>query len=70
VFTEDDDRPGAAPVVVLSHHLWQGTYGGDPAILGATVVVEGHPFTVIGVAAPGFFGETLRGDPPDMWVPL
>jgi predicted permease len=33
-------------------------------------VVEGHPFTVIGVAPPGFFGETLRSDPPDIWIPL
>src|SRR5579884_917941 len=70
VFTEDDDRPGAAPVVVISHHLWQSTYGSDPSIVGSTFIVEGHPFTVIGVAPPGFFGETLRSDPPDMWVPL
>src|SRR5206468_10184984 len=33
-------------------------------------VVEGHPFTVVGVAPPGFFGETLRGNPPDIWIPL
>ena len=31
---------------------------------------KGHPFTVVGVAPPGFFGETLRGDPPDLWIPL
>src|ERR1700733_6516150 len=35
-----------------------------------TLGVGGTPFTVIGVAPPGFFGETLRGDPPDIWVPL
>lgn len=70
VFTEDDDRPGAAPVLVISHHLWESIYGSDPAIVGSTFIVEGHPFTVIGVAPPGFFGETLRSDPPDMWVPL
>ena len=33
-------------------------------------MVEGHPFTVIGIAPPGFFGETLRSDPPDIWIPL
>ena len=70
VFTPDDDRPAAAPVVVLSHHLWEGTYGGDHAIVGATLFVEGHPFTVVGITPPGFFGETLRGDPPDVWIPL
>ena len=70
VFTADDDRPSAPPVVVLSHHAWQATYGGDPTVVGSSFVVEGHPFTVIGVAPPGFFGETLRPDPPDLWIPL
>ena len=70
LFAADDDRPAAPPVVVLSHRLWQGVYGADPSLLGSTLVVEGHPFTVIGVAAPGFFGETVRADPPDLWIPL
>ncbi len=65
-----DDTPAAAPVVVLSHHVWQNTYGADPSIVGATLVIEGHPFTVAGVTPPGFFGETLRGDPPDLFIPL
>jgi predicted permease len=70
VLTEDDDRPAAVPVAVLSHHAWQTHYGSDPSVVGASLTVEGHPFTVIGVAPPGFFGETLRPDPPDMWIPL
>jgi predicted permease len=70
VFSARDDRPAAPPVAVLSHHVWQGTYGADPSVVGSTFVVEGHPFTVVGVAPPGFFGETLRSDPPDMWIPL
>ena len=70
VFSVADDRPAAPPAVVLSHHVWQGTYGGDPSVVGSTFVVEGHPFTVVGITPPGFFGETLRGDPPDMWIPL
>ena len=70
VFTPDDDRPAAAPVAVLSHHVWQTRYGSDPSVVGATFIVEGHPFTVIGVAPPGFFGETLRSDPPDIWIPV
>src|SRR6188474_848102 len=68
--SEDDDLPASPPVLVLSHHAWQGTYGADPSILGATLVVEGHPFTVVGVTPPGFFGETLRADPADLWIPL
>ncbi|HEY6253749.1 MAG TPA: ABC transporter permease, partial [Candidatus Angelobacter sp.] len=70
VFTPDDDRPAAPPVVVLSHRAWQTTYGGDVSVVGSTFVIEGHPFTVIGIGPPGFFGETLRSDPPDIWVPL
>jgi len=70
VFTPEDDRPGAPPVMVLSHRVWQTSYASDPSVVGSTFVVEGHPFTVIGVAPPGFFGETLESDPPDIWVPL
>ena len=70
VFTAADDLPASPPTVVLSHQTWQTAYGGDPAVIGATLVIEGHPFTVIGITPPGFFGETLRGDPPDLWLPL
>ncbi|HEY7473647.1 MAG TPA: ABC transporter permease [Vicinamibacterales bacterium] len=70
VFNAEDDTPASPPVVVLSHHVWRNTYGGDPAVVGATFVIEGHPFTAIGVTPPGFFGETLRGDPPDLWIPV
>ena len=70
VFTGADDVAAASPVLVLAYHAWQGVYGGDASIVGATLVVEGQPFTVAGVTPPGFFGETLKADPPDMWVPL
>jgi len=70
MLTAADDTPAAAPAVVLSQHVWQGAYGGDTSIVGATLVIEGHPFTVVGITPPGFFGETLRGDPPDLWIPL
>jgi predicted permease len=70
VITPEDDSAGAPPVLVLSHRVWQTTYGGDPSIVGSTFVVEGHPLTVAGIAPVGFFGETLESDPPDMWIPL
>src|SRR5689334_19648063 len=70
VFTNDDDTASAAPVVVISHRAWATTYGASPSVLGSTFVIEGHPFTVIGVAPPGFFGETLKSDPPDIWIPV
>ncbi len=70
VLTAEDDRPDSTPVVVLSHHVWDTLYGRDASVVGSTFVIEGHPFSVIGVAPPGFFGETLRGNPPDLWIPL
>ncbi|MGC2829363.1 MAG: ABC transporter permease [Candidatus Acidiferrum sp.] len=70
MLNQADDKPGAPPVAVLSHRVWQTTYAADPSVVGSTFVVEGHPFTVIGVAPPGFFGETLQSDPPDIWLPL
>ena len=69
-FTAADDAASASPVVVLAYHAWQGAYGGDPSIVGAKIIIEGQAFTVSGVAPPGFYGETLRAEPPDMWVPL
>ncbi len=70
VLTPEDDKPGAPPAIVLSHRVWQTTYASDPTVVGSTFVVEGHPFTAIGVAPAGFFGETLESDPPDIWIPL
>jgi predicted permease len=70
LFTPADDQAAAPPVAVLSHHAWQTTYGADASVVGSTFVVEGHPFTLIGVAPPGFFGETLQSDPPEIWIPL
>ncbi|MBP1634127.1 MAG: efflux pump, inner rane subunit [Acidobacteria bacterium] len=70
LFGPKDDAPASPPVAVLSHRAWQTAYGADPSVVGSTFVIEGHPFTVVGVAPPGFFGETLRPDPPDLWLPL
>jgi len=70
VFRPDDDTASAPPVAVLSHRAWQTSYAADPTVVGSTFVIEGQPFTVVGVAPPGFFGETVRPDPPDLWLPL
>ena len=70
IFTADDDTPAAPPVVVLSHHSWEAIYGSDRSLVGQTLVIEGHPCTVAGVAPPGFFGDTLRNNPPDLWIPI
>lgn len=70
VFSPQNDRASAAPVAVLSYRAWRGTYAGDPSVIGSRFIVNDHPFTVIGIAPPGFFGDTLRSDPPDLWIPL
>jgi len=70
VLTPHDDVPGAPPVAVLSHHLWETAYGADPAVVGSTFLIEGHAFMIVGIAPPRFYGETLRSDPPDIWIPL
>jgi predicted permease len=65
----DDDVPDAHPVVVLSYAFWKEKIGGDPAIVGQTLLFNGYPLTVIGVAQPDFFGDTV-GDIQDAWIPV
>jgi hypothetical protein len=66
----DAVAPGRNPVAVISYHDWQRKFASDPGVLGASVVVNGTPFTVIGVAPAAFFGESVQADPPDLWMPL
>ena len=71
MMTDEDDHEGAPPVAVMSYRIWQEKYGSDPSVVGAGYQINGHSFTVIGVAAPGFFGAKLAGwGMPDFWVPL
>ncbi|HZS04926.1 MAG TPA: ABC transporter permease [Blastocatellia bacterium] len=65
---EEDITPGAQPVVVISHKLWQQRFGGDPGVVGRIVKLNGHPFTVVGVAPEKYSGLT-RGLAADLWVP-
>ncbi len=64
-----DDQPNAPPVVVMSYRTWQH-FALDPSVVGSTFMINQLPYTVAGIAPPGFFGETLRSDPPDFWMPL
>jgi len=66
VFGADEDRPGAARLAVMSHGLWVRRFGGDPAIVGRAIVLDGEPYTVIGVLRASF-----RSYPPaDLYLPL
>jgi macrolide transport system ATP-binding/permease protein len=67
---ESDDAPGAAPALVLSYRTWQTDFAADPGVVGSTVYLQMHPFTVAGVAPPGFFGDRVISNPPDLWMPL
>lgn len=71
LMTDVDDQEGAPPVAVMSYHIWQEKYAADPSVVGASYQINGHPFTVIGIAAPGFYGAKLAGwGMPDFWLPL
>ena len=59
-FTPDDDRiPGGHPLAMLSYAYWQSRFAGDPSVVGETLTVNGHNFTVVGVAQKGFQGVDL-----------
>ncbi len=66
---EAEAERGAHPVMVISHGLWRTRFGGDPGIVGRAVTLNGHPFTIVGVAAEGFSGSML-GLKSALWVPV
>jgi predicted permease len=65
----DDSAPGDSPVVVLSHAFWQSHFAGSPNVLNQTMVVNGAPMTIVGVAPAGFEGTTI-GPKPHVFVPI
>lgn len=67
--TVEDDVKGASPIVVISFDFWKRKLAEDPSIIGQTLKLNGQPYTVIGVAAREFFGDTV-GDKQDFWVPM
>lgn len=66
---EVDSTPGAHPVVVLSHRFWQRRFGGADDLIGDTITLNRQPFTVIGIAPPGFEGTFAIGR-ADFWAPM
>lgn len=72
LFTQDDDRRGNGPdgpVAVLSYGFWQREFGGNPSILGQPVILDGHPFVIVGIAPPEFYGFTV-GRAFDVALPI
>jgi predicted permease len=68
--TPSDDQPGSPPTAMMSHRLWRQRYGSDPSVIGSVFHLNDRPFTVVGITPAGFFGETLRNNPPDFFLPL
>ena len=70
LLTEADDTAGAPAVAVMSHTRWQREFYSDPAVIGATFMVNTRPVTIVGVAPDGFYGDRLSNSPPDYYLPL
>ena len=70
LFTQSDDTtPGGHPVAILGHGYWTRRFGSDPTVLNQSITVNGHPMTVVGVAASGFTGVDVGGA-SDVYVPI
>lgn len=65
-----DDSKGAPAITVMSFKTWKEKFAADPSIVGSGLVINGQPFTVAGIAPPGFFGDRVESNPPDFWFPL
>jgi predicted permease len=70
VITDEDDQPGAAPVVVLSHQIWQERFGARPAVIGQPLKLNKQSFTIIGVMPPAFTGTLQVDYYPAVTIPL
>jgi predicted permease len=64
-----DDEKNSNPVVVLSFNYWNAHFGGDPRVINQTLYINGHPFTIVGVAEPRF-RSAIAGYTPKLFVPI
>jgi predicted permease len=67
--TVEDEKPGGAPVAVISYRLWQTHFGANPNIVGQTIEINQHPYTIVGVTPPVFQGSQT-GVRTEIWVPI
>ncbi|PYV85382.1 MAG: hypothetical protein DMG05_22770 [Acidobacteria bacterium] len=66
---EEDQTLGTHPVAVVSYKLWQGRFGSDPNLVGKQLILNGHTFSIVGIAPKGFNGMSLYWS-PEIWVPV
>src|ERR1043165_6420454 len=70
-FAAEENEPGKNRIVVLSHELWQRRFGANPNLVGQTLTLNGNPYTVVGIAPPGFKDPTPeQSRPAQLWTPL
>ncbi|MGD0427432.1 MAG: ABC transporter permease [Candidatus Acidiferrales bacterium] len=65
----EDNAAGGAPVVVISYRMWQLRYAGDRSVIGRTLQINEHPYTIVGVA-PHVFQGTQTGLRSELWLPI
>ncbi len=65
----EDEKPGGAPVAVISYRLWQTHFGGNPGVVGQTIEINKHPYTIVGVA-PAVFQGSQTGLRSEIWIPV
>lgn len=70
LFLPEEDKPGGAPVALLSYALWRGRFGGDPAAVGRTVTVDGKRYTIAGILPASFRVPDRYGFEYDLWLPF
>jgi predicted permease len=70
LLTPEDDRTGAPIAAVMSYRAWKEKYGMDRSLLGSSVMANGIPMTLVGIAPLGFYGERRDSYPPDLWMPI
>jgi len=68
--TAEDDRPNASAVAVISHRYWERRFGSNPAVIGKQINLNNTAFTIVGVTPREFAGALVRGNAPDLTIPL
>jgi putative ABC transport system permease protein len=77
-FLDEEDRPGRDQVVILNHELWERRFAGDPNVIGRKIMLDGHPYEIVGVLPRGFhfpklnqlYAMTIAEERPEIWKPF
>ena len=70
MLTPQDDRKGAPPAAVMSFRTWQEKFAQDRSVVGTSFVINGQPFTIVGITPPGYYGDRVQSNPPAFYLPI